>query len=257
MRSNIETKNKLTLVSELGNESKFQILKYNELSGINRVDSVSAIKSIENSGQRLKQVRILLNESAVKIQNNELSYMKGYIERNDLIHEYKGIKKLIFDSKQIIASKDKTIFKGTGEILLKSSFSDFTLIELVDEEIIISDSMFYACDEEIDIKSVKDNYKEIKLRGSGIIVLKLPVSEKEIIRCKLFNDRLTVNEDLVILKSSSINVGFEKYENVIDDNIEQYINTFYYGVGEVWLVPTRSIYDKYVKINCCLEECDE
>ena len=35
MRSNIETKNKLTLVSELGNESKFQILKYNELSGIN------------------------------------------------------------------------------------------------------------------------------------------------------------------------------------------------------------------------------
>ena len=110
MRSNIETKNKLTLVSELGNESKFQILKYNELSGINRVDSVSAIKKIENSGQRLKQVRILLNESAVKIQNNELSYMKGYIERNDLFHEYKGIKKLIFDSKPIIASKDKTIF---------------------------------------------------------------------------------------------------------------------------------------------------
>ena len=78
MRSNIETKNKLTLVSELGNESKFQILKYNELSGINKVDSLSAIKAIENSGQRLKQVRILLNESAVKIQNNKLSYMLTY-----------------------------------------------------------------------------------------------------------------------------------------------------------------------------------
>ena len=257
MRSNIEMKNKLTLVSELGDESKFQILKYNELSGVNRVESILAIKKIVNTGQRLKQVRILLNESAVKIQNNELSYMKGYIERNDLIHEYKGIKKLIFDSKKVIASKDKTIFKGTGEILLKSSFSDFTLIELVDEEIIISDSMFYACDEEIDIKTIKDNDKEIKLNGSGVVVLKLPVSEKEIIRCKLFNDRLTVNEDLVILKSSNINVGFEKYSNVVDDNIEQSINTFYYGIGEVWLLPTRSIYDKYVKINCCLEEFDE
>ena len=255
MRSNIETKNKLTLVAELGNESKFQILKYNELSGINRVDSVSAIKAIENSGQRLKQVRILLNESAVKIQNNELSYMKGYIERNDLVHEYKGIKKLIFDSKQVIARKNKTIFKGTGEILLKSSFSDFTLIELVDEEIIISDSIFYACDEEINITSIND--KELKLNGNGVVVLKLPVSEKEIIRCKLFNDKLTVNEDLVILKSNSINVGFEKYSNVVDDNVEQYINTFYYGIGEVWLLPTRSIYDKYVKINCCLEECDK
>ena len=255
MRSNIETKNKLTLVAELGNESKFQILKYNELSGINRVDSVSAIKAIENSGQRLKQVRILLNESAVKIQNNELSYMKGYIERNDLIHEYKGIKKLIFDSKQVISRKDKTIFKGTGEILLKSSFSDFTLIELVDEEIIINDSIFYACDEEINIITIND--EEIKLNGSGVVVLKLPVSEKEIIRCKLFNDKLTVNEDLVILKSNSINMSYEKYANEIDDNIVEYINTVYYGVGELWLLPTRSIYDQYVKINCCLEESDE
>ena len=255
MRSNIETKNKLTLVSELGNESKFQILKYNELSGINKVDSLSAIKAIENSGQRLKQVRILLNESAVKIQNNKLSYMKGYIERNDLVHEYRGIKKLIFDSKQVTTKKDKTIFKGTGEILLKSSFSDFTLIELVDEEIIISDSMFYACDEEINIISIND--KEIKLNGSGVIVLKLPASEKEIIRCKLFNDKLTVNEDLVILKNNSINISYEKYENEIDDNIVEYINTVYYGIGELWLLPTRSIYDKYIKINCCLEECDE
>lgn len=255
MRSNIETKNKLILVAELGNESKFQILKYNELSGINRVDSVSAIKTIENSGQRLKQVRILLNESAVKIQNNELSYMKGYIERNDLVHEYKGIKKLIFNSTQVIARKSKTIFKGTGEILLKSSFSDFTLIELVDEEIIISDSIFYACDEEINITSIND--KELKLNGNGVVVLKLPVLEKEIIRCKLFNDKLTVNEDLVILKSNSINISYEKYEKEIEDDIVEYVNTVYYGIGELWLLPTRSIYDKYVKINCCLEECDE
>ena len=176
---------------------------------------------------------------------------------SELVIKVQVLEKLIFDSKQIIASKDKTIFKGSGEILLKSSFSDFTLIELVDEEIIISDSMFYACDEEIEIKSIKDNEKEIKLKGNGVVVLKLPVSEKEIIRCKLFNDRLTVNEDLVILKSSSINVGFEKYSNVVDDNVEQYINTFYYGIGEVWLLPTRSIYDKYVKINCCLEEFNE
>lgn len=255
MRSNIEMKNKLTLVAELGNESKFQILKYNELCGINRVDSISAIKAIENSGQRLKQVRILLNESAVKIQNNELSYMKGYIERNDLVHEYKGVKKLIFNSKQVMSRKNKTIFKGTGEILLKSSFSDFTLIELVDEEIIISDSIFYACDEEINITSIND--KELKLNGNGVVVLKLPVSEKEIIRCKLFNDKLTVNEDLVILKSNSINISYEKYENEIDDDIVEYVNTVYYGIGELWLLPTRSIYDKYVKINCCLEECDE
>lgn len=254
MRSSIEMKNKLTLIAQLGDETKFQILKYNELIGINDVECITNIKAIQNSGQRLKQLRILLNESSTKIQNNELSYMKGYIERSDILHEYKGIKKLIFESKQLIANKDKTIFKGTGEILLKTTFSEFTLIELVDEEIIINDSMFCASDEEVSIIEEKGDGKEIRINGSGIVALKLPVSEKEIIRCKLFNDKLTVNEDLVILRSSSIKIKYEKYGRLINDEVIEEINTVYYGIGELWLLPTRSTYDKYGKINCCLEE---
>ena len=115
--------------------------------------------------------------------------------------------------------------------------------------------MYKRGTKEINITSIND--KELKLNGNGVVVLKLPVSEKEIIRCKLFNDKLTVNEDLVILKSNSINISYEKYENEIEDEIVEYVNTVYYGIGELWLLPTRSIYDKYVKINCCLEECDK
>ena len=41
----------------------------------------------------------------------------------------------------------KPILKGTGEIFLEPTFGYFTLIELEDEEIIIDDGMFYACEE--------------------------------------------------------------------------------------------------------------
>ena len=95
MRTSIDVKNKLKLVSQMGEESKFQILKYDSLNGGTSLRETLAIKSIEASGQRLKQIRILLNDSGVKLQDDVLSYMKGYIERSDIIHEYKGIKKIL------------------------------------------------------------------------------------------------------------------------------------------------------------------
>lgn len=256
MRTSIEVKNKLTLISQMGEESKFQILKYNSLKGQTNLQGLLAIKSIESSGQRLKQIRILLNDCSVRLQDDVLSYMKGDIERNDIVHEYKGIKKILFEGKHLKDSNMKTVFKGSGEILLKPSFNDFTLIELVDEEIIINDEIFYACDEEINISLVSDSddFKEIKLKGSGVVALKLPVPESEIIRCKLFNDKLVVNDDLVILKSNNIKMSVEKYERLIEDDIIEESNIVFNGVGEVWLLPTRSIYDKYGKINIDSDE---
>lgn len=249
MRTTIDVKNKLKLISQMGEESKFQILKYDSLNGTSNLKGTLAIKSIEDSGQRVKQIRILLTNSGVKLQDNVLSYMKGYIERSDIVHKYKGIKKILFEGRHFIDSNIKTLFRGSGEILLKPSFSDFTLIELVDEEIIINDDIFYACDEEINISLISNNYKEIKLSGSGVVVLKLPVIESEIIRCKLFNDRLVVNDNLVILKSNNINMHLEKYERLLEEDTIEESNTVYNGIGEVWILPTRSIYDKYGKID--------
>lgn len=253
MRTSIEVKNKLKLVSQMGEESKFQILKYDSLNGTSNLKATVAIKSIEDSGQRLKQIRILLNNSGVKLQDNVLSYMKGYIDRSDIVHRYKGLKKILFEGRHSIDSNIKTLFRGSGEILLKPSFSDFTLIELVDEKIIINDDIFYACDEEITISIISNNYKEIKLSGSGVVALKLPVLESEIIRCKLFNDRLVVNDNLVILKSNNINMDLEKYERLLGDDTIEEVNTVYSGIGEVWILPTRSIYHKYGKIDIAKE----
>lgn len=250
MRSNIEVKNKLTLVSQMGNESCFQILKYASLNGASELNVASAIRTIEGNGKRLKQVRILLNDSAVKIQQNALSYMKGFIERSDVVNDYKGIKKVIFGATHMRHFGLKTVFSGSGEILLEPSFNDFTLIELVDEEIIINEDMFYACDNEIDISLIPNDNNKIKLSGSGVVAFKLPVPEEEIIRCKLYKDRLVVNGDFIVLRSANIKLAQEKYERIIDEELVEEVNNVYIGIGEVWILPTKSIYDKYIETNC-------
>lgn len=248
MKSNIDTKNKLTLISQIGDESKFQILQYNHLRGVHNYKSISIIRSIENSGERLKQVRIELNNSSVKIQDDSVSYIKGNINTVDKSNLYKGLKSLFCDKKSNQYLNLKTTFRGSGEILLQPSFEDFTLIELIDEEIIINDSIFYACDDEIKV-SIEEDKSKIKLSGSGNIVLKLPAPRNEIIRCKLFNDELTITDDIVILQSKDIKVKVEAFEKIIDDNIKNETFKKYKGIGEVWILPTKAIYDKYNKIN--------
>lgn len=241
MKCSMDLRNKLNLISELGEETKFQVLEYEALGGVKDLNATKAIKCIEEAGKRLKQIRIVLDDSEVKLQNDVLSYMKGYIERNDKIVEHKGIKKVFLDmaNRQDIV---KTTYIGSGEILLEPSYSDFVLIELIDEEIIIADELFMACDDEIE---VLENNNEVILTGNGIVALKLPVAESEIIRCKLFNDRLVVNGDYVILKSAKIKSRKEKYQRNINGELVDEINNVYEGAGEVWLLPTKVVYEKY------------
>lgn len=250
MRSNIEVKNKLTLVSQMGNQSCFQILRYSSLNGASELNVARAIRTIEGNGKRLKQVRILLNDRSVKIQEGTLSYMKGFIERSDIVNEYKGIKRVIFGVTHMEHFGLKTVFSGTGEILLKPSFNDFTLIELADEEIIINEDMFYGCDSEINISLTSNDSNKMNLSGSGVIVLKLPVPEEEIIRCKLYKDRLVVNGDFIVLRSANVKVSQEEYERIIDGELVEEVNNVYSGIGEVWILPTKSIYDKYTEADC-------
>lgn len=241
MRSNIAIKNKLTLVSQMQGESCFQILKYPSL----KCES-NLFKDNKENEKTIKQVRIVLDESCVKIEESSLSYIKGYIKKC----EDKKIKKGIFgfinkEKKEFEELKD--IFEGSGEILLKPSFDDFTLIELVDEEIIICEEIFQACDDKIEVSLINDDINKIKLSGSGVVVLKLPVPQEEVIRCKLYKDKLITKDDIVILISSNIKVAQEKYEKTIEEELVEEVNNVYSGIGEVWILATKSIYDEYMK----------
>ena len=242
------------MISEMKNESTFQILEYDSLQGARDLNTALQIKLMKDSGIRLKQVRIILDDSSVKIEAGALSYMKGNIDIITKTGGIVGLGKKLFSSKVTGESMFKPVLRGTGEVFLESSFGYFTLIELEDEEIIIDDKLFYACEEGIEVEPIiqknissmffgKEGLYQTKLSGSGIVVLEIPVPEKEILRCKIFRDTLKVDGNFAILRSGNIEFTVEKSGTTLVGtaiNGEGLLNV-YNGTGEVWLVPTSSI----------------
>ena len=115
--------------------------------------------------------------------------------------------------------------------------------------------MFYACEDSVQVEvSMQRTISSIalgnkgvfqtKLKGSGIVVLELPVPESEIFRCKLNNDVLKVDGDFVVLRTGNIEFSVQKSSSVIGSmsNGEGFLNV-YSGTGEVWILPTKTTYE--------------
>ena len=254
MRTSMNIQNKLTMLSEMRNDSKFQILEFDRLEGATDVGTALGLQIMNDSGIKLRQVRIILEDSSVKLESGALSYMKGEIEIKTKTGGVVGLGKKFLNSKLTGETMFKPTYEGTGEIFLEPSFGHFALIELEDEELIVDDGLFYACEEDIEVgaamqKSVSsmlfgnEGIYQTSISGSGIVVLEIPVPESEIFKCKLFNDTLKVDGNFAVLRTSNIKFTVEKSSSLIGSvtNGEGLLNV-YSGTGEVWLLPTMSIY---------------
>ena len=236
MITSFNTNNKMTMVSEMRSDSIFQILEYDDLEGSDDLNLSIQLDFMKKSSIKLRQIRLILDDSSVKIEAGALSYMKGNIEIENKTGGIIGLGKKFFSSKVTNEPMFKPIIRGTGEVFLEPTFGHFTLIELEDEEIIVDDGLFYAC----------EGVYQTKLSGSGIVVLEIPVPDKEILRCKMFRDTLKVDGNFAILRSSNIEFTVEKSGTTLIGtalNGEGLLNV-YRGTGEVWLVPTKAIYDE-------------
>lgn len=255
MRSSLNFSNKLTMLSEMENDSKFQILEYNSLDGATDVETAFGLNTIKESGIKLKQVRIILDDSAVKIEPGALSYMKGNIEIKNKVGGVLGLGKKIISSKLTGETIFKPTYSGNGEVFLEPSFGHFALLELEDDEIIVDDGLFYACEEGIDVgASIQRNISstllgneglyQTRIEGCGIVVLEVPVPESEIFKCILINDTLKVDGNFAILRTGNIDYSVEKSSKSIMGSVvngEGFVNV-YRGSGEVWLIPTKGVY---------------
>lgn len=252
MRTSVSINRKLKLIAEMQNESKFQVLEYDELKGSTNLKTTIVTKYLRDASVSLKQVKITLMDSAIKIQNNSLSYMKGDIVVNDKEIPTSTLVQKFFGSKASEQVLLKSILEGSGEVFLEPTLENFVLIELYDEEIIINDDIFYACEDSIEVmecleKSIGtieldlDKTYKLNLKGEGVVILKIPVPESEIIRCKIYQEKLTVNKNLAVLRTGTVSLNVETLETK-DDRAESFIDV-YTGAGEVWLLPTKNIYD--------------
>lgn len=261
MRSSLKFTNKLNMLSEMIGESRFQILEYESLDGASDAETAFGLNIIKQSGIKLKQVRIILEDSAVKLEPNSLSYMKGDIDIRSKSGGLIGFGKKIITSKLTGENAFKPTYSGNGEIFLEPSFGHFALVELEDDEIIVSDNMFYACEEGVEVSAAmqknisasflgNEGLYQTRLEGNGIIALKVPVPESEIFKCVLINDTLKVDGNFAILRTGNIEFSVEKSSKSIVGTVVsgEGLVSVYRGTGEVWLTPTKNVY-KDLKIG--------
>lgn len=262
MRTSLNFENQLTMIAQMTNDSRFQVLEYDELNGAVDVDTAFDLNIMKKSGIKLKQIRIILNESRVKVESGALSYMKGDINIINKTGGLIGISKKFISSKLTGEEMFKPTYEGSGEIFLEPSFKHYALIELEDDEIIIDDGMFLASEEEVYLEGTgqktfsavlfgEEGLFQTKVYGSGIVALELPVPENEVFVCRLNNDTLKIDGSFAILRSGNIKFSVEKSATSMIGSAasgEGFLNV-YRGTGEVWLVPTKIVYDKMREIN--------
>lgn len=255
MRSSLNFTNKLSKLAEMENDSIFQILEYENLEGATDVESAFGLNIIRESGIKLKQIRIALENSSVILEPGALSYMKGNIKISSKTGGVLGFGKKLISSKLTGETVFKPTYSGTGEIFLEPSFGNFALIELEDDEIIVDDGLFFACESSVEVGvTIQRNLSaallgdetlcQTKISGSGIVALEIPVPESEIFKCILIDDTLKVDGNFAILRTGNIEFTVEKSSKSIVGSVtsgESLVNV-YRGSGEVWLVPTKSVY---------------
>ncbi|SHJ22626.1 Uncharacterized conserved protein, AIM24 family [Clostridium amylolyticum] len=257
MRTNLKITNSLTMISEMVGDSTFQVLEFDNLQGASDVSTARDLFYMRETGMNLRQVRILLQDSSVRLQAGALSYLKGNIEMDSKMGGLIGLGKKLISGKTTGESAFKPLYSGSGEIFLEPSFGHYALIELEDDEVIVDDGFFFACEEGVKVGAASqknissaflgnEGFFQTKVSGSGIVVLELPVPETEIFKCILINDTLKVDGNFAVLRTGNIEFTVEKAAKSIIGSAtsgEGLVNV-YRGTGEVWLMPTKDVYNK-------------
>ncbi|MCR6514731.1 MAG: AIM24 family protein [Clostridium sp.] len=257
MRTSLNISNSLNLIGEMTNDSRFQVLEFDELRGATDVDTAFDLNVLNRGGVRLKQVRVLLEDSAVRIEAGLLSYMKGDIEISNNAGGVLGLSKKFIKSKLTGEEMFKPRYHGHGEIYLEPTFNHYALVELEDDEIIVDDRLFVACEDTVEVKVTSqktissalfgnEGFFQTKIKGEGIVVLQIPVPEEEIFKCRINEDVLKVDGSFAILRTGDIEFTVEKSATSIFGSAtsKEGLLNVYRGTGEVWLIPTKSVYDK-------------
>jgi len=230
----------------------FDILEYKKYRKSSLTTYSTGINNIAT--EKMRQVRINVNDSGLIMQPGALQFMKGPID---------------MEIKSIASSAAKGFFKsmGTGEssitprysgkygeIYLEPSYKYFYLLELENEELILDDGMFYCCEDTVSLsihvnKNVAsglfggEGFKQPKLSGSGIAVLESDVPFEEVLIYHLEDETLKVDGNFALVVRGNIEMNIEKSSKSIIGTVKsgEGLLHVYRGTGEVWLSPSKGI----------------
>lgn len=251
-------KNMIVLQKCSHNNVDFEVLAYDKLRGAQSVNMAQSMFFAEQTGLKVKQVKITLNNSSIKTEAGALYYSKGKIESKTKSGGATGLFKKAVSGALTNESAIKPTYTGSGEIYLEPSFKHYLVLELDNDSIIVDKGLFFCCSAEIDIKvATQKNVSsallggegvfQIELRGTGVVILELDVPESEIVSYELTNgEELKVDGNFAIARTSGVSFSVTKSDKSLLGsaiNGEGFLNTFK-GEGTVWLAPTAPMYKR-------------
>jgi len=201
------------------------------------------------AGHYAKRIHIEMGEETeVRIESGSLHFMKG--------------RSIHLDAKLTVSAglqgTIKPRIRGLGHLWLEPTYNYYVRYPL-DGDIIIEGGFFWAAQGTIEVKakviSAKgsvigdSNLIHTRLSGKGWVIFQIPVPECEIQKIQLDDEKLYMDPPRsVIFRPKSVKFSaefagkgvFQKAFNTAGEGVFR----TYVGTGEVWILPTVSIYEK-------------
>ncbi|MDX1932335.1 MAG: AIM24 family protein [Capsulimonadales bacterium] len=237
----------------------FELLEYGDLSGNGSPASAEQFYSLNRSGTRLRQVRIRLNNDAVRTEPGALQFAKGNIEMVSDTGTGAGVGGLLKGALAAARTGEtlfKPLYRGVGELYLEPSFRFTWLMELKDQTLYADQGLFSCCEDSVKVEAHKvesfsarmaggEGRYQTKVSGSGVVAFTIPVAPQEIVAVPLNNETLQVDGSFALLRTGDVRFTVEKASNSVLGAVtsgEGLLQTFR-GTGMVWLAPTLPVYE--------------
>lgn len=228
----------------------FSVIEYKEDLSSTTMLEAQTNYFMSRSNMRNKQLMIEINNSEVMLSAGAMQYMIGNIEMTSGVKGVGGLMRNIISSAATGTSAIKPLYKGTGTIMLETTYKYLWLIDVDNDHIVIDDGMFLACESSLEVsvtarKNVSsavlggEGLFNLSARGKGIIALEAPIPSEEAVVVELQNDVLKVDGNFALMWSNSLDFTVEKSGKTRMGSAvsgEGLVNV-YRGTGMVWLAP--------------------
>lgn len=238
----------------------FELLEYQPLAGSDSFAIAEQVYSLNRAGVHLRQLRIRLNNDAVRTEPGVLQFLKGNIEMESSTGMGSGVGG--FMKGAIAAARTgetifKPLYRGTGEIYLEPNFGHYWLMQLKGQTLYADQGLFCCCEDSVKVDAHKvesfsarmaggEGRYQTKVSGTGIVVLHIPVPRSEILELTLDNETLQVDGSFALLRTSEVHFSVEKASTSLLGAVtsgEGLLQTFR-GSGKVWIAPTQPTYER-------------
>lgn len=246
----------LIIIDKLkSHDLEIEIVEMKHLKGSQNPLSAMHMLLAQQSGMRLRQIRVKLNGGAIKTEAGALYFSKGHIDCDTQVGGLGGAFGKMLKSTLNSESTFKPVYRGQGELYLEPTFGHFIMLNIKSDSVIVDKGFFYACSANMTVEPViqsnvssallgGEGVFQTKISGTGFIILQIPVPQEEILKYDLDNERLQVDGNFAILRTNGIKFSVQKSSKTLVSSLlngEGLLQTFD-GTGQVWLAPTANVY---------------